>query len=89
MLCSRRESVAETTARLVCWSWTDSVLRWKSAWLLFNNMDQANWLLKQDGGNDKLYGNDLENVLMGMRGNDTIVCGTGNDTIDGGTVPVA
>ncbi len=35
-------------------------------------------------GNDTLIGNDIANILLGMRGNDTLDGGAGADTLDGG-----
>ncbi len=36
------------------------------------------------GGNDRIYGNDFDNILRGGAGNDTLQGGGGNDTLDGG-----
>lgn len=35
-------------------------------------------------GNDRLWGNDLANILIGLAGNDTLTGGSGADTLDGG-----
>jgi|GEM_PF-4226811 len=37
-------------------------------------------------GNDKIYGNDVANTLVGLNGNDTFIGGAGDDLIYGGAI---